>query len=184
MDLSYSPMLELDDESIETELEEMEEAIPRYRTQPIFTEVSVSEPQISSSTTKSSTYYNPYHRRRRHRSKPYSPPPAVRTVPTPLMQVRLDEPAEGREFQDIHLLDPNELCWRCGLPGHRRNTCTGEPIRFCSRCGLIGTLSRDCKCQGGKPGLQTFQSKRMKDAGVLCRLPEFSVCPMCGQQLP
>lgn len=182
MDRSYSPMLELEDDSIDAELAKIK---TENHDESDFakTPSPVNELDVSSSTTEPSRL--PY-RYRRHRSSrrptPYS---------TPAPQLRCEESItdEGRNFQDIHLREPSELCWRCGLPGHRRDTCRGTPIRFCSRCGLIGTLSRDCKCQRGFKGEAShFQQQKLdsqkgtRDVAVLCKLPvEFSVCPMCGQ---
>lgn len=36
------------------------------------------------------------------------------------------------------------LCWRCGHPGHRRINCDRRPVLFCSRCGSLGWMSREC----------------------------------------
>lgn len=38
------------------------------------------------------------------------------------------------------------LCWRCGHAGHRRNVCQRSPVLFCSRCGRRGRMSRACSC--------------------------------------
>lgn len=82
------------------------------------------------------------------------------------------DPIEGRGPGPVFLPTPENLCWRCGRSGHRRNTCKGEPVLFCSRCGRIGTLSRECICdrqltshgRGRRPIIKTDQ------------------CPRCGYQ--
>lgn len=182
MDRSYSPMLELEDNSIDEELAKIK---TENHDESDFakTPSPINELEISTSATEPSRLP---HRSRRFRSSrrptPYS---------TPIAQLQYEESAtdEGRNFQDIHLRGPSELCWRCGLPGHRRDTCRRTPIRFCSRCGLVGTLSRNCTCQRGlKEKTSPLQQqkpvyqKTTKDVAVLCKLPvEFSVCPMCRQ---
>ncbi|KAG5869359.1 hypothetical protein JTB14_021963 [Gonioctena quinquepunctata] len=45
----------------------------------------------------------------------------------------------------VYLPIEQDLCWRCGNPGHIRLNCTGaRTLPFCSRCGLKGTLSKEC----------------------------------------
>lgn len=50
----------------------------------------------------------------------------------------------------VHLPVSQNLCWKCGYPGHLRSACKGRPILFCSRCGLVGILTRDCQCTRGR----------------------------------
>uniref|UniRef100_A0A1Y1JZI1 CCHC-type domain-containing protein n=1 Tax=Photinus pyralis TaxID=7054 RepID=A0A1Y1JZI1_PHOPY len=40
-----------------------------------------------------------------------------------------------------------EVCWRCGEPGHTRNRCRGTYKKFCSRCNREGVFSKDCGCR-------------------------------------
>lgn len=56
------------------------------------------------------------------------------------------EPRDTSSLSGLVLPVKLDLCWRCGYPGHRRQTCIDRPLLFCSRCGTVGQMSRDCPC--------------------------------------
>ena len=47
----------------------------------------------------------------------------------------------------LFLATKQNLCWRCGRPGHRRDSCQHDPVLFCSGCGKLGVMSKNCVCR-------------------------------------
>ncbi|KAG5873191.1 hypothetical protein JTB14_002316 [Gonioctena quinquepunctata] len=60
-----------------------------------------------------------------------------------------------------YLLVDKDLCWRCGHPGHQRQSCRKPWNIFCSRCGRCGVRSADCFC-GQCPGSRNNKSSRRR----------------------
>lgn len=79
-----------------------------------------------------------------------------------------------------------DLCWRCGTPGHRRQGCTNPPMLFCSRCGKTGVMSRGHICQKLFPQVYTPVPPRNRDrkhdhrsSRSLRDVPRRRRCPTC-----
>ena len=73
------------------------------------------------------------------------------------------------------------LCWKCGRPGHQRDSCQAKPIIFCSACGKVGVLSVRCICRHLFPAAAP-QSRRQFPVitGIPCRKSGQYRCPTCG----
>lgn len=100
-------------------------------------------------------------------------------------QKPISRPPGPASSSRINFLPMSEdLCWRCGTPGHHRLNCRGKTLRFCSRCGRVGTLSSQCPCprrsakrhQVTKTGNRRHADQESR-RGLRRRA---SPCPTCG----
>lgn len=107
-------------------------------------------------------------------SDPFGPLQPEDLYPAPLTIRRWRAEQRARSFVPI----TTDTCWRCGKTGHQRGSCPNTALMFCSRCGRIGTLSRNCTCQGGitsRPRPEGPAQHRQ------CRPPvATTACPTCG----
>lgn len=105
---------------------------------------------------------------------PFGPTVAEHLHPVPLTIQRWRAEQRAKAFVNISA----DTCWRCGKTGHQRGTCPNMALMFCSRCGRIGTLSRDCTCQGGMTSRPRHENitQRSRCQPTIVTTP----CPTCG----
>lgn len=89
---------------------------------------------------------------------PFVPP---YTGPKPWTLLKAEAEARKAKTGPKFIPISDDLCWRCGKQGHRRDRCINRKLLFCSRCGKVGMMSRTCKCNGS-----THKSTRQDRAPV------------------
>lgn len=82
-----------------------------------------------------------------------------------------DDHEERRGQLPQHLPSSSTLCWRCGLPGHRQESCRNKPIKFCSKCGLIGTFFREHKIIYRRPNVVPIGDNAVREQKADTTLP-------------
>ncbi|KAG5874380.1 hypothetical protein JTB14_036724 [Gonioctena quinquepunctata] len=90
-------------------------------------------------------------------------PESIRRVRNSIPATTLPQMTPPAVMDDCprYLLVDKDLCWRCGHPGHQRQSCRKPWNIFCSRCGRCGVRSADCSC-GQCPGSGNNKSLRRR----------------------
>ncbi|KAG5865161.1 hypothetical protein JTB14_003848 [Gonioctena quinquepunctata] len=88
-------------------------------------------------------------------------PESIRRVRNIIPRPPQTTPPAVKDDCPRYLLVDKDLCWRCGHPGHRRQSCRKPWNIFCSRCGRCGVRSADCSC-GQCPGSRNNKSPRRR----------------------